>query len=1057
MKQLIFTLFFCLAVGNVYGQYQGIEGNYYDAHDVDKLLTIKAANPQANLNWSGNDYGSDTYIIGDILYYSYDNGWPGCRWTLGADNVYHLSSLSCYDNQLTSLDVSGCTSLATLDCSSNQLTSVNVSGCTSLTTLKCYNNQLTDENLPSLYGLNIRPYYIIEENWSYFDLRGNKGFHESAIRTLADSLPNITYEQILYDKISETDSLSVSPTSLNFAVSGGQQTFEVTSNTDWAIGQDSTWFVADILPSLDSESNTKTVTVTAMPNTSNSQRTASITVKGTDAEEQTVSVSQDAYSIELLSSDSTLPMKGVAADGAAQLIIRLKYTGNNPDVKEIKYTLVNDNISIDATDIGAGYLEKGKQNGQILDLPVDSSMFTFSNGEYHYDVTYTAPNEFNEGADSGEKDRTVSLKLEITFQNQSVVDISAPDIEIIRPPLLMVHGLGGSYDTFTKMSSYFVSSKYNWWQVYSLDYSASNTSSFNVNRFVVPNNILLLLRACRNNQYEASRVDVVAHSMGGLLTRQYLQSIDYRVDINKFITLNTPHSGSQGANLLMDISSGVDVLNSDVDVLNLMSQILFLNDQGVWKKYIDNIDGMRDEYYTKFNNFVNSGAVADLCVNSDAIKALRNNESISTKVPTHAIYTTTGLTSFLIKEIPQLSPVEITMLIIAESITAIRESTLGSVFLASNFVDNLYGGENDLIVAAPSQIGGLDIEGGNSAITLITDQFHCSTENPLEIAEVDRLLSSSKLSDAYSTQGFNPPELSYTPPKILSTSLKSSTDASNIKIVSIDKPNCKSNDEVKIRIAGSSDITSMSLLIQGEVGNIYMESKEGNDSVFSYTVPEEAIGYKKILAIGYTNSQTTVIDTASLNISTSASLISITTSPDNETLVPLYGKQQVQVLGTYSDSTTKNISYLNNIQFAIKGSNAGLEAPNTILGLKEGTDTLVVSCQGLEVSLPMHIIDVGLEPTAIESPNAKIQEMLKCYPNPAKEQVTIAYELTESCSYANVNIYDMSGQAVKTVELKNKTAGYHEEAISIGDIPKGIYIVVLSTDKGNSYQKLMKE
>ena len=54
-----------------------------------------------------------------------------------------LIKLDCYDNQLTSLDVSGCTALTELNCSSNQLTSLDVSKNTALKTLSCYDNQLT--------------------------------------------------------------------------------------------------------------------------------------------------------------------------------------------------------------------------------------------------------------------------------------------------------------------------------------------------------------------------------------------------------------------------------------------------------------------------------------------------------------------------------------------------------------------------------------------------------------------------------------------------------------------------------------------------------------------------------------------------------------------------------------------------------------------------------------------------------------------------------------------------------------------------------------------------
>lgn len=64
----------------------------------------------------------------------------------------NVTLLVCADNQLTSLNVSGCTTLTRLDCSYNQLTSLNVSGCTALTHLDCDYNQLTSldvsKNIP---------------------------------------------------------------------------------------------------------------------------------------------------------------------------------------------------------------------------------------------------------------------------------------------------------------------------------------------------------------------------------------------------------------------------------------------------------------------------------------------------------------------------------------------------------------------------------------------------------------------------------------------------------------------------------------------------------------------------------------------------------------------------------------------------------------------------------------------------------------------------------------------------------------------------------------------
>ena len=63
--------------------------------------------------------------------------------SLDVSNHAILQQLSCYKNQLTSLDVSKNTELWRLDCSDNQLTDLDMSGCTTLTYLYCSGNRLT--------------------------------------------------------------------------------------------------------------------------------------------------------------------------------------------------------------------------------------------------------------------------------------------------------------------------------------------------------------------------------------------------------------------------------------------------------------------------------------------------------------------------------------------------------------------------------------------------------------------------------------------------------------------------------------------------------------------------------------------------------------------------------------------------------------------------------------------------------------------------------------------------------------------------------------------------
>mgnify|MGYP002524287520 FL=1 len=87
----------------------------------------------------------------DNLQYHWKDGklvgidWS-CRSLSGAINLSdlkNLKSFSCYRNEITGLDVSGCTELEDLDCSWNKLTGLDVSRCTQLSELRCDDNELT--------------------------------------------------------------------------------------------------------------------------------------------------------------------------------------------------------------------------------------------------------------------------------------------------------------------------------------------------------------------------------------------------------------------------------------------------------------------------------------------------------------------------------------------------------------------------------------------------------------------------------------------------------------------------------------------------------------------------------------------------------------------------------------------------------------------------------------------------------------------------------------------------------------------------------------------------
>ena len=90
-----------------------------------------------------------------------------------------LKVLYCFDNQLTSLDVSKNTALKDLDCSNNQLATLNVSNNTALERLSCHDNKLTSLDVSK----NTVLIYL-----SCF----NNQIKEDKMQALVNSLPTVT-------------------------------------------------------------------------------------------------------------------------------------------------------------------------------------------------------------------------------------------------------------------------------------------------------------------------------------------------------------------------------------------------------------------------------------------------------------------------------------------------------------------------------------------------------------------------------------------------------------------------------------------------------------------------------------------------------------------------------------------------------------------------------------------------------------------------------------------------------------------------------------------------
>ncbi|MFQ6610169.1 MAG: T9SS type A sorting domain-containing protein, partial [Fidelibacterota bacterium] len=76
------------------------------------------------------------------------------------------------------------------------------------------------------------------------------------------------------------------------------------------------------------------------------------------------------------------------------------------------------------------------------------------------------------------------------------------------------------------------------------------------------------------------------------------------------------------------------------------------------------------------------------------------------------------------------------------------------------------------------------------------------------------------------------------------------------------------------------------------------------------------------------------------------------------------------------------------------------------------------------------------------------------YPNPFNPVTTISYHLPEASS-VKVEVFDMTGQLITTLESKDSEPGYYSVNWNAGNQPSGIYFIKLTAGRFSDIQKIM--
>ncbi|MCC6761834.1 MAG: LamG domain-containing protein [Chitinophagaceae bacterium] len=448
---------------------------------------------------------------------------------------------------------------------------------------------------------------------------------------------------------------------------------------------------------------------------------------------------------------TNIPIKGIVADGTARFLIEVI---TNEPANSVTLELFNNKGTNDKTFLGkvmaanitakSGYSEEANAA-----VSISASQTQSANDEKKkWYFWYVAPDDFVQPGDDRELgERTVDFWVRI----DSRTPVRGRPIQIVRPPLMMVHGLGGdAIETWKhtrfngKSGQIYFNSAFqifkagvfrptmhatdcfikNAKRLLNIDDNDCSPVTLPQREIITENSIIRAIANSIANGYACSRVDYVCHSMGGVMLRSAIngyhstyyageQSPAYFKNygkgyVNKLITINTPHWGSPWADMAKDI---VEKANASENKL--------------WKteNYVafSNMINSPDNYFIRRTKDLGGYEVNPAIENLQAIDGgITLNE---TNIRNHVIYgklgeiggQNTGAALFLFQpalknivklhedyvnpeEVPGYQTNSMEALVFAQNVNRIFRKNYGII---GDFVEN-----SDLIVSLQSQTSG---------------------------------------------------------------------------------------------------------------------------------------------------------------------------------------------------------------------------------------------------------------------------------------------------------------------------------------------------------------
>ncbi|GBE05314.1 alpha/beta hydrolase family protein [bacterium BMS3Abin10] len=253
---------------------------------------------------------------------------------------------------------------------------------------------------------------------------------------------------------------------------------------------------------------------------------------------------------KMVTDDDQTPVHGVVTDGAAKIRLQLTIKYGKEALSGLNWQIIDTQALEPMPSAIRGTLMNGEN-------PVESVPVVFNGNTA--EAVYRAPENFVRWQTT-EEDNDKELPYRYL---QPTLDISAyfqnggdplTQIRLRRPPVILVHGLWGSREAWDEFEPGFNSDGL--YDILRVDYSEDEEGqvrSVADHAYKLELGIIEKRKALIRQGFAATKVDVIAHSLGGLLTREYCQQYNAECQkrIRRFITIATPHFGSELADLLL--------------------------------------------------------------------------------------------------------------------------------------------------------------------------------------------------------------------------------------------------------------------------------------------------------------------------------------------------------------------------------------------------------------------------------------------------------------------------------------------------------------------------